>query len=139
MKKQLVALAVAGGVLLGGLVAAAPAQAACNPSVGKTSTRDTIHHVLSRVGVSTRSAFNWNLKPGVLFALVNTPPAANYAVIEIAETLPNYVKNISRLARLNVGVVTNIGAACRQGTASYGAAGATSCPAPTTGRSSPRA
>ena len=88
-------------------------------SVGKTTTKDLTHHVLSFAGSTHKMSGNFNTLPGVCHAMINRPLASRFGVMELAATQPGHMMK-ARIVRPHVGVVTNTGVSHLQnfGTAS---------------------
>ena len=80
-------------------------------SVGKTSVKDLTAAVLRtrhRVGVAPRS---YNTEVGVPVTLMNMPPDAEVAVLEMGSRGRGHIARLCEIARPDVGVVTNVGLA----------------------------
>ena len=80
-------------------------------SVGKTSTKDALRHVLSRQAPTHAAASSFNNHIGVPVTLARMPRDARYAVIEIGTNHPGEIEPLARMARPDVAVVTTIAAA----------------------------
>jgi UDP-N-acetylmuramoyl-tripeptide--D-alanyl-D-alanine ligase len=74
-------------------------------SVGKTTTREMLHHVLARQGRASATQANANTSPGVALSVARTPPDAQFVVYELAH---GALSNKSRIARPHVAMVTEI-------------------------------
>jgi UDP-N-acetylmuramoyl-tripeptide--D-alanyl-D-alanine ligase len=74
-------------------------------SVGKTTTREMLHHVLARQGRASATQANANTSPGVALSVARTPPDAQFVVYELAH---GAMSNKSRIARPHVALVTEI-------------------------------
>ncbi len=79
-------------------------------SVGKTSTKEALRHVLSAQGPTAASAASYNNHIGVPLTLARVPRSARYAVIEIGTNHPGEIEPLARQARPHVCVITTIGA-----------------------------
>ncbi|CUH19540.1 UDP-N-acetylmuramoyl-tripeptide--D-alanyl-D-alanine ligase [Jannaschia seosinensis] len=77
-------------------------------SVGKTSTKDMLRHCLSRQGRTHAAIKSYNNHWGVPLTLANCPPDADFAVIEIGMNHPGEIAPLTRQARPQVAVVTNV-------------------------------
>jgi UDP-N-acetylmuramoyl-tripeptide--D-alanyl-D-alanine ligase len=80
-------------------------------SVGKTSTKEALRHVLSAQAPTSASAASYNNHIGVPLTLARVPRSARFAVIEIGTNHPGEMAPLSRQARPDVAVVTTIGQA----------------------------
>jgi len=80
-------------------------------SVGKTSTKETLRHVLSAQGATYATAGNLNNQWGVPLSLARLPRDADYAVIEMGMSSPGEISRLSQLARPDVAIITTIAAA----------------------------
>jgi UDP-N-acetylmuramoyl-tripeptide--D-alanyl-D-alanine ligase len=78
-------------------------------SVGKTTTKDMISHVLAYAGPTHLTHANFNSGFAIVATIASLPPAARYSVMEIAMVTPDSVKVRSAIARPHVGVITSIG------------------------------
>jgi len=79
-------------------------------SVGKTSTKEALRHVLSAQAPTSASAASYNNHIGVPLTLARVPRSARYAVIEIGSNHPGEIEPLSRQAQPHVCVITTIGA-----------------------------
>ena len=79
-------------------------------SVGKTSTKEALRHVLSAQAPTSASAASYNNHIGVPLTLARVPRSARYAVIEIGTNHPGEIEPLSRQAQPHVAVITTIGA-----------------------------
>ena len=89
-------------------------------SVGKTTTRELIHHVLSRSGLSYRTPRNRNGFGGICQTIINRPLGSRFTVMELATSRPGNLRH-ARFVRPHVGVVTNVGVSHLE---NYGSPGA---------------
>jgi UDP-N-acetylmuramoyl-tripeptide--D-alanyl-D-alanine ligase len=80
-------------------------------SVGKTSTKDMLHAVLSRRGPTHAAQASYNNHWGVPLTLARMAPATEFAVIEIGMNHPGEIAPLSRLARPHLAMITTIGTA----------------------------
>jgi UDP-N-acetylmuramoyl-tripeptide--D-alanyl-D-alanine ligase len=78
-------------------------------SVGKTSTKELIHAVLSRRFHTLKSTGNQNNEIGVPLALLNLRPAHERAVIEMGMYAQGEISVLCDMAQPHIGVVTMIG------------------------------
>ncbi|MGE0153996.1 MAG: UDP-N-acetylmuramoyl-tripeptide--D-alanyl-D-alanine ligase [Reyranellaceae bacterium] len=79
-------------------------------SVGKTSTKEALRHVLSAQAPTSASAASYNNHIGVPLTLARVPRGARFAVIEIGTNHPGEIAPLSRQAQPHVCIVTTIGA-----------------------------
>lgn len=99
-----------------GLAQAARARAdaavvAITGSVGKTSTKDMLAHVLSHQGETHAAEASFNNHWGVPLTLARMPRHARFAVIEIGMNAPGEIAPLSRLAEPDIVIVTTVGTA----------------------------
>lgn len=80
-------------------------------SVGKTTTREMIAAALSAGKKVYKTGRNYNSKIGVPITLSEMTPEDEIAVLELGMNVPGELSSISRLARLHMAVITNIGVA----------------------------
>jgi UDP-N-acetylmuramoyl-tripeptide--D-alanyl-D-alanine ligase len=88
-------------------------------SVGKTTTKDLTHHVLSHAGPADKTIGNRNSLAGACNAIINRPLASRFTVMELAATQPGDLM-MARVVRPHVGVVTNVGISHAQSFSSVG-------------------
>jgi UDP-N-acetylmuramoyl-tripeptide--D-alanyl-D-alanine ligase len=77
-------------------------------SVGKTTTKDMVHHVLSHAGLCFKSSRTSNAVGGICEAVINRPLSSKFTVVEVGAMQAGHMQT-ARLARPHVGVVTNVG------------------------------
>ncbi|WP_397542265.1 UDP-N-acetylmuramoyl-tripeptide--D-alanyl-D-alanine ligase [Roseovarius salis] len=77
-------------------------------SVGKTSTKDMLRHVLGRQGRTHAAEASYNNHWGVPLTLARLPRDADFAVVEIGMNHPGEIAPLSRLARPHVAIVTTV-------------------------------
>ncbi|MFQ5437927.1 MAG: UDP-N-acetylmuramoyl-tripeptide--D-alanyl-D-alanine ligase [Paracoccaceae bacterium] len=77
-------------------------------SVGKTSTKDMLAHVLSRQGKTHAAVMSLNNHWGVPLTLARMPRDCDFAVIEIGMNHAGEITPLSCLARPNVALVTTV-------------------------------
>ncbi|HEU4753861.1 MAG TPA: UDP-N-acetylmuramoyl-tripeptide--D-alanyl-D-alanine ligase [Armatimonadota bacterium] len=78
-------------------------------SVGKTTTKDLIHAVLSQQWTTLKSPGNLNAEIGLPLTLLELRPHHETAVVELAMRGTGQIRYLARLARPEVAVITNIG------------------------------
>lgn len=77
-------------------------------SVGKTTTKDALRHVLGAQGSVHASAASFNNHWGVPLTLARLPADTRFAVFEIGMNHPNEIRPLVKLVRPHVAVVTLI-------------------------------
>ncbi len=80
-------------------------------SVGKTSTKDMLRHVLKSQGRTHAAEASYNNHWGVPLTLARMPADTEFAVIEIGMNHPGEIAPLSRIARPHVAIVTTVAAA----------------------------
>jgi len=80
-------------------------------SVGKTSTKDALTLALSALGPTHASSGNLNNEYGLPLSLARLPKDPFYAVFEMGMSHAGELAPLSRLARPDVAIITNIAAA----------------------------
>ena len=80
-------------------------------SVGKTSTKEALRHVLSTVGKVHASAASFNNHWGVPLTLARMPQDTDYGVFEIGMNHPDEIRPLVKMVRPHVAIVTVIAAA----------------------------
>jgi len=78
-------------------------------SVGKTTTKELIHHLLSCVTPSYKSEGNLNSQIGLPLVMANMPLNVDYAVLEIGASRRGDVLNLTKIAEPRIRVITAIG------------------------------
>ena len=77
-------------------------------SVGKTTTRHMLYSMLSSHIPGTESPGNFNNEIGVPLSLLGISDEDRFAAIELAATRPGDIAELTRLARPNIGIITNV-------------------------------
>lgn len=77
-------------------------------SVGKTTTKDMLHHVLSSQGATHAAEKSLNNHWGVPLTLARMPKATKWAVIEVGMNHPGEIRPLSRIAKPDVAIVTTV-------------------------------
>ena len=80
-------------------------------SVGKTTTREMIAEALSAGFLVYKTPGNSNSQVGVPITIAEIPQSAEIGVIELGMSEPGEMERISRVARVDCAVMTNIGIA----------------------------
>ena len=77
-------------------------------SVGKTSTREMIHAVLSQSHTGTRSRKNYNNEIGLPLSLLDISRDDDFAVLEMGAGKVGDIRDLCELAGPEIGVITTI-------------------------------
>ena len=80
-------------------------------SSGKTTTKDMLASILSRTGRTLKTEENFNNEIGVPKTLLSLSKSHKFAVIEMAMQGAGEIKELARITRPDVAVITNIGSA----------------------------
>ncbi|MCA1367584.1 UDP-N-acetylmuramoylalanyl-D-glutamyl-2,6-diaminopimelate--D-alanyl-D-alanine ligase [Bradyrhizobium sp. BRP14] len=80
-------------------------------SVGKTTTKEMLRHVLSPLGRVHASVASFNNHWGVPLTLARMPEATDFGIFEIGMNHPGEIRPLTRMVRPHVAVVTSIAAA----------------------------
>ncbi len=86
-----------------------PRVVAITGSTGKTTTKEMIAAVLSRGWKTGKTPGNYNNEIGVPLALLELDSSHEAAVVELAMRGHGQIGDLARMARPQVGVITNIG------------------------------
>ncbi len=84
-------------------------------TAGKTTTKELIKAVLSKKFKTFGTTGNLNNHIGVPLTLLQIPPGAQIAVIEMGASVPGDIELLCQIAQPNYGLITNIGTAHIQG------------------------
>lgn len=77
-------------------------------SVGKTTTRQMVYHVLSQHYSVFQAPRNFNNAIGLPLALLGADPRDQIVVVELASNHPGEIGYLTRIARPDIAVVTNV-------------------------------
>ena len=77
-------------------------------SVGKTTTRQMVYHVLSRQFRTRQARKNFNNTIGLPLTLLEAEPDEEVIVAELGANLPGEIAYLTRIAQPNVAIVTNV-------------------------------
>ncbi|WP_331371632.1 UDP-N-acetylmuramoylalanyl-D-glutamyl-2,6-diaminopimelate--D-alanyl-D-alanine ligase [Sinorhizobium chiapasense] len=80
-------------------------------SVGKTTTKEMLRHVLSPLGRVHASVASFNNHWGVPLTLARMPEATDFGIFEIGMNHPGEIRPLTKMVRPHVAVVTSIAAA----------------------------
>ena len=78
-------------------------------SVGKTTSRQMIHAVLSRQFRGSSSPRNFNNHIGLPLSMLAIEPDHDFAVLEVAASAPGEIGRLGALCQPHVGVITRVG------------------------------
>lgn len=80
-------------------------------SVGKTTTKDMLRHVLSATGRVHYSPASFNNHWGVPLTLARLPRDADYGVFEIGMNHPGEIRPLVKMVRPHIAIITTVAAA----------------------------
>lgn len=87
----------------------APYTVAVTGSTGKTTTKEFIYSVLAACAPTHKTEGNFNNEIGVPLTMLKVENGAKYMVLEMGMSGPGEIEYLSRLARPNMAVITNVG------------------------------
>ncbi|MFT4327848.1 MAG: UDP-N-acetylmuramoyl-tripeptide--D-alanyl-D-alanine ligase [Wolbachia pipientis] len=77
-------------------------------SVGKTTTKDMLHTVLSQYGASHANKDNLNNNIGLPFTILEAPKDCQYLILEMGMNRAGEIKELSKISNPDIAVITNI-------------------------------
>jgi len=77
-------------------------------SVGKTTTKDLLTHILEQRGAVLATRGNYNNEYGLPFMLLDLTPEYRYAALEIGISAVGEMESFAAIVRADVGVVTRV-------------------------------
>ncbi|WP_265027044.1 UDP-N-acetylmuramoyl-tripeptide--D-alanyl-D-alanine ligase [Wolbachia endosymbiont (group A) of Bombylius major] len=77
-------------------------------SVGKTTTKDMLHTVLSQYGVSHANEGNLNNNIGLPLTILKAPKNCQYLILEMGMNKAGEIKELSKISNPNIAVINNI-------------------------------
>jgi UDP-N-acetylmuramoyl-tripeptide--D-alanyl-D-alanine ligase len=80
-------------------------------SVGKTTTKEMVAAALETVGPTLKTEANYNNEIGVPKTLLNLTANHRFAVIEMGMRGPGEIAELAKIAKPDIGVITNVGTA----------------------------
>jgi UDP-N-acetylmuramoyl-tripeptide--D-alanyl-D-alanine ligase len=77
-------------------------------SVGKTTTRQIVHHVLSKRLKTHQPTKNFNNFIGLPLSILAAPPDTQILVLELATSNPGEIEYLSQIAAPDIALITNV-------------------------------
>jgi UDP-N-acetylmuramoyl-tripeptide--D-alanyl-D-alanine ligase len=77
-------------------------------SIGKTTTKDLLHHVLGHAGVSFKTVSSSNSIGGICAVTINRPLNSQFTVVEVGASRAGHIRRAA-IARPHIGIISNIG------------------------------
>jgi UDP-N-acetylmuramoyl-tripeptide--D-alanyl-D-alanine ligase len=84
-------------------------------SVGKTTTREIIHHILSGRFKTFQSPKNFNNFIGLPLSILAAPPDSRILVLELATNQPGEIEYLTRIAAPDIALITAVAPAHLEG------------------------
>jgi len=78
-------------------------------SNGKTTTREMIHHILSKHFRGRRSQKSFNNDIGVPITLLSADPSDEFLVVEVGTNHPGEIETLAKIVRPDIAVITMVG------------------------------
>ena len=80
-------------------------------SAGKTSLKNLVDHLLQNIGITYSSPKSFNNHLGVPVSLANLNSNYKYGIFEIGMSRTGEIRNLSKLVKPHIGIITNVGEA----------------------------
>ncbi len=77
-------------------------------SIGKTTTKDMLHIVLSQYGVSYVTEGNLNNNIGLPLTVLRAPENCQYLILEMAMNKVGEIKKLSKISNPDIAIITNV-------------------------------
>lgn len=77
-------------------------------SVGKTTTKDMLHTVLSQYGVSHVNEGNLNNDIGLPLTILKAPENCQYLILEMGMNKAGEIKELSKISNPDIAIITNV-------------------------------
>ncbi|MGL9717583.1 MAG: UDP-N-acetylmuramoyl-tripeptide--D-alanyl-D-alanine ligase [Wolbachia sp.] len=77
-------------------------------SIGKTTTKDMLHTVLSQYGVSHVNEGNLNNNIGLPLTILKAPENCQYLILEMGMNKAGEIEELSKISNPDIAVITNI-------------------------------
>ncbi|QKX02411.1 UDP-N-acetylmuramoyl-tripeptide--D-alanyl-D-alanine ligase [Wolbachia endosymbiont of Dirofilaria (Dirofilaria) immitis] len=77
-------------------------------SIGKTTTKDMLHIVLSQYGISYATEGNLNNNVGLPLTILKAPENCQYLILEMGMNKTGEIKELSKISNPDIAVITNV-------------------------------
>lgn len=77
-------------------------------SIGKTTTKDMLHTVLSQYGISYSTIGNLNNNIGVPLTVLSAPQNCEYLILEMGMSRSGEIRELSKISTPDIAIITNI-------------------------------